>query len=69
MDRQTLLSMMPDLRSPEVRARIAAQMANLDPEEEAEALRWIEAVSDFDLSGGDDAGGMIDEGLNPPMPR
>lgn len=39
---------LPDARSPEVRARIAAQMANLDPEEEAEALRWIEAVSMFD---------------------
>ncbi|MBV9553399.1 MAG: hypothetical protein JO032_11465 [Alphaproteobacteria bacterium] len=35
----------PDARSAEVRTRIAAQAARLNPESEADALRWIEAVS------------------------
>jgi len=38
----------PDARSEEVRQRIAEQVARLDPESEAEAMRWIEAVSEFD---------------------
>lgn len=46
--------LLPDARAPAVRARIAAQVARLDPADEAEALRWIEAVSEFD--GPDDAG-------------
>jgi len=37
-----------DARSEAVRARIAAQVANLDPEVEREALEWIETVSEFD---------------------
>jgi len=38
----------PDARSKAVRRRIAAQVAHLDREDEEEALKWIEAVSEFD---------------------
>ena len=38
----------PDARSDAVRARIADAVARLDPAGEADALAWIEAVSDFD---------------------
>ena len=38
----------PDARSAVVRRRIAEQVARLDQEDEEEALRWIEAVSEFD---------------------
>jgi Protein of unknown function (DUF3018) len=38
----------PDARSEAVRDRIAAQVAKLNPDGEREALRWIEAVSEFD---------------------
>lgn len=38
----------PDLRDAEVQARIAEQFRRLDPKEEEESLRWIEAVSIFD---------------------
>ena len=38
----------PDARSAEVRRRIAEQVARLDQEDEEQALRWIEAVSEFD---------------------
>jgi hypothetical protein len=38
----------PDARSSAVRRRIAEQVARLDPEDEEEALAWIEAVSEFD---------------------
>jgi hypothetical protein len=38
----------PDARSTAVRRRIAEQVARLDREDEEEALRWIEAVSEFD---------------------
>jgi hypothetical protein len=38
----------PDARSKAVRRRIAEQVARLDREDEEEALRWIEAVSEFD---------------------
>jgi hypothetical protein len=37
-----------DARSPEVQARIARQVASLDPVVEGAAIRWIEAVSIFD---------------------
>jgi hypothetical protein len=40
--------LLPDARSPQVRTRIAEQVARLDPADEFEALRWIEAVSEFD---------------------
>jgi len=40
--------LLPDARSEAVRARIAAQVAKLDPEVERDALDWIEAVSEFD---------------------
>ena len=38
----------PDARDPAVRARVAEEVRNLNPEDEAEAMRWIEAVSIFD---------------------
>jgi hypothetical protein len=38
----------PDARSPVVRRRIARQVSKLDPGAELEAMRWIEAVSEFD---------------------
>jgi len=38
----------PDPRLRSVRQRVAAQIAALDRGGEAEALRWIEAVSEFD---------------------
>jgi hypothetical protein len=43
----------PDARSEAVRRRVGEQAARLKPESEAEALAWIEAVSEFD---GDGAG-------------
>jgi hypothetical protein len=36
-----------DARSPEVRKRIAEQVAALNKEDEREVLEWIEAVSIF----------------------
>lgn len=38
----------PDARSRAVRERVAAAVARLDPNDEEEALRWIEVVSEFD---------------------
>jgi hypothetical protein len=38
----------PDARSKLVRRRVARQVASLDRARELEALRWIEAVSEFD---------------------
>jgi Protein of unknown function (DUF3018) len=38
----------PDARSEAVRARIAAQVAKLNPDGERDALLWLEAVSEFD---------------------
>jgi hypothetical protein len=37
-----------DTRLPSVRRRVADQVARLIPSREAEALSWIEAVSEFD---------------------
>ena len=37
-----------DARSRAVRRRVAKQVAALDPDRERDALRWIEAVSEFD---------------------
>lgn len=37
-----------DARSRAVRRRIARHVAALDPDRERDALRWIEAVSEFD---------------------
>lgn len=39
---------LPDARSADVRRRIARQVAKLDPAAEADALAWIESVSEFD---------------------
>ena len=38
----------PDARSEAVRKRIAAQVAELSPNSERDALLWVEAVSEFD---------------------
>ncbi len=38
----------PDARSRAVRRRIAKQVAKLDRSRELDAMRWIEAVSEFD---------------------
>jgi len=38
----------PDSRSPAVRRRIALQVAKLSSSAERAAMRWIEAVSEFD---------------------
>ncbi len=38
----------PDARSAAVRRRIARQVSKLDPRSEADALAWIESVSEFD---------------------
>ena len=38
----------PDARSEHVRARVAESVSRLDPAHEADALAWIEAVTDFD---------------------
>ena len=39
---------LPDARLALVRERVAASVASLDPQDEDDALRWIETVSDFD---------------------
>jgi Protein of unknown function (DUF3018) len=46
-----LRMVVPDTRSEAVRNRIAAQVAKLNPDSEADALLWIEAVSEFDADG------------------
>jgi hypothetical protein len=38
----------PDARSEIVRARIATQVAKLNPDRERDALVWVEAISEFD---------------------
>jgi hypothetical protein len=38
----------PDARSKQVRRRVAKQVATLDRGRELDAMRWIEAVSEFD---------------------
>lgn len=38
----------PDARSKAVRRRVAKAVAGLDRSSEIEAMKWIEAVSDFD---------------------
>jgi hypothetical protein len=38
----------PDPRLQSVRRRVAAQVARLNRDSEEDALRWIEAVSEFD---------------------
>lgn len=38
----------PDARLQAVRRRVAVEVAALNPHSEAEALAWIEAVSEFD---------------------
>lgn len=38
----------PDPRAPSVRQKVAAQVAGLNQRSEEDALRWIEAVSEFE---------------------
>ncbi|MGH8306084.1 MAG: antitoxin MazE-like protein [Steroidobacteraceae bacterium] len=38
----------PDARSKSVRRRVAREVAALDRSRELEALKWIEAVAEFD---------------------
>jgi hypothetical protein len=38
----------PDARSKRVRRRVAREVASLDRARELEALKWIEAVAEFD---------------------
>jgi len=38
----------PDARADAVRRRVAEQVSQLSQQSEAEALAWIEAVSEFD---------------------
>jgi hypothetical protein len=38
----------PDARSKVVRRRVAKEVASLDRARELDAMRWIEAVSEFD---------------------
>ena len=38
----------PDARSEAVRKRITAQVAQLNPDSERDALLWIEGVSEFE---------------------
>jgi hypothetical protein len=40
----------PDARSRVVRRRVARQVARLNRDEELDALKWIEAVSEFDTN-------------------
>ncbi len=40
----------PDSRAPSVRRRVADQVAGLNQRSEEDALRWIEAASEFDAS-------------------
>jgi hypothetical protein len=47
-DLRELRLIVPDARSAVVRSRIAAQVAQLNPKIERDALLWIEAVSEFD---------------------
>ena len=39
---------LPNPRSEKVRKRVASSVARLNRSQEADALRWIEAVSEFD---------------------
>jgi Protein of unknown function (DUF3018) len=41
---------LPDARSSPVRRRVAKQVARLNRNGEDDALRWIEAISEFDGS-------------------
>lgn len=43
-----LRMVVPDARSKQVRRRVAKQVASLDRARELDAMRWIEAVSEFD---------------------
>lgn len=40
----------PDARLTTTRRRVAEQVARLDPTAEEDAMRWVEAVAEFDES-------------------
>lgn len=48
--RREVRMVLADARSDKVRARIADSVERLDRQHEIEALRWAEAVSEFDGS-------------------
>jgi hypothetical protein len=47
-DLRELRMVVPDARSKAVRRRVARAVAGLDRSSELEAMRWIEAVAEFD---------------------
>ena len=47
-DKREVRMILPDARSNDVRARVADSVARLDRRHESEALRWAEAISEFD---------------------
>ena len=49
-DKREVRMILPDARSDDVRARVADSVARLDWTHESEALRWTEAISEFDES-------------------
>jgi hypothetical protein len=49
-DLRELRLTVPDARSRVVRRRVAKQVAALDSAAKGEAMRWIESVSEFDVS-------------------
>jgi hypothetical protein len=51
LDLREVRLVVPDARSRAVRARVAEQVAKLDPRAERDALAWIEALSEFDAPG------------------
>lgn len=46
--RREIRMALPDPRLPSVRERVALSVASLDAQDELDALRWIDAVSEFD---------------------
>ena len=48
-DLRELRLVVPDARSKVVRRRVAKEVASLDRARELDAMRWIEAVSEFDV--------------------
>ena len=49
-DKREVLTTLPDARSNDIRARVADSVARLGRRHESEALRWTEAISEFDES-------------------
>ncbi|MGF9692243.1 hypothetical protein AAIH46_05460 [Rhizobium sp. 0TCS1.26] len=56
--RSEIYASLPDMKDPEVLARVKASIAALDPEEEHAILEWMEKVADW---GEDESGWMSQE--------